>query len=267
MSHPEGSTGLTRAEKRRVAIDTAQKASRDISNLLKGSPDPPTDNPESEVENVWIGLIEMAICTPADEPAQDRLVAEVVYAGELRSVVQDGMTADGNSRSELPFMVEMLTATWEVRLKELTPHSRQNLAAFTARLVAADERASRLGYCAVLVLRETLEIQPIRNHKELDVSIAELLPAVVAWFKFAGHRLAIFSGGKGYAPLTGEQGELTSAGQLARAVGVLQPGFSTRRWRFWYMRLRELSFVDDREVRELAEQGVDSMDLWNDWIA
>ena len=181
-------------------------------------------------------------------------------------MVQDGMTADGNSRSKLPFMVEMLTATWELRLKELTPHSRQNLAAFTARFVAADEHASRLGYCAVLVLREALEIQPIRNHKELDVSIAELLPAVVAWFKFAGHRLAIFSGGKGYAPLTGEQGELISAGQLAREVGV-QPGFSTRRWRFWYMRLRELSFVNGREVRELAEQAVDSMILWNDWIA
>ena len=264
MSHPEGSI-------RRVAIETAQKASRDLCKLLEGYPDPPTDDPEREVEQIWSNLIEMAICTPADEPAQDRLVAEVVHAGELRSVVQDGMTADGNSRSELPFMVEVLTATWELRLEELTTHSRQNLAAFTARLVAADERASRLGYCAVLVLREALEtpipLRPTRNHKEGDMSIAELLPAVVAWFKFAGHRLAIFSGGKGYAPLTGEQGELTSAGQSARRVGGLQPGFSTKRWRFWYMILRELSFVDDIEVRELAEQGVDSMDLWNDWIA
>ena len=51
-----------------------------------------------------------------------------------------------------------------------------------------DEDASNLGACALLMLRETLETQRRLTVTEngRDTPVADLLPAVVAWFKFAG---------------------------------------------------------------------------------
>ena len=273
MFHLEVFKGLPRLQNRRLPMIVTQNAAHDICKVLERSferhPEQPSDKTEfDEVMDIWYMVIEMAICTPADESAQDRLVEVVVDVGQA----QNEMAADGYlwAKRELPSMAWVLTATWLKRLMELMTNERLSLAAFTARLVAADASESKLGYCAVLVLRETLEtprpLQLTDKHGEFDVSVADLLPAVVAWFEFAGHKLAILSGEQGYESLTEEQIELATVGELAQKAGILQPGFSTERWRFWHQRLETLSSDDNKEVSEWAQHALDTMSLWKDTV-
>ena len=228
--------------------------------------DQPLEETESDLHVLWDTIIQAAII--ADKPAQDRLVAEVGFARELGSLSPYDMTTDGVLWSWLPFLVEDVSLAWLENLMRLKTEERLNLAKFTARLVEAGVCAPELGFCAVFVLRETLETPralKVTEYGESGTSVADLLPAAVAWFEFAGHRLAIYSGENVHDPLSGDHGRLTGVGELAREVGILDPGFSTKRWHFWQQRLEALSSVDDKEIREQARQGMLSMDLWSHW--
>ena len=249
------------------SYDLWTSARSKIYNILRRFPNQPLEEIEFDLHDLWDTIIRTAIITPPNNPGQDRLVAEVVLARELGSLGPNATAADGEVLSGLPFLVGDITAACTGKLIILKPGERENLAAFTARLVAAGVRAPELGSCALFVLRETLEKpRPLRmtDYGGSGKSVADLLPAAVAWFKFAGHRLAGFSGENGPKPLWGRQGRLTAVGQLAREAGVPGPGFSTKRWRFWQLRLEELGSVDDKEIREQARQGMNSMDLWSD---
>ena len=277
MSTPEEPQALQRfsvAHARRIDIEVAQDSPDDspydawtsarskIRDMLIRSPNQPLEETEFDLHDLWDTIIRTAIITTADDSAQDRLVAEVVRVRELGSLGPNAMTADGEVWSGLPFLVGDFTAACSGKLMPLEQEERLNLAAFTARLVAAGVRAPGLGSCALSLLRETLETPESASGK----SFAELLPAAVAWFNFAGNRLAVFSGGNGHEPLSGEEGTLTTVGQLAREAGILEPGFSTKRWRFWLQRLEKLSSYNNRMTREQALAGKDSMDMWSQYV-
>ena len=75
---------------------------------------------------------------------------------------------------------------------------RLNSAAYTTRLVALGVRAFELAILVVPILWEMLETSRSLTASESSVSgtsMAELLPAAVAWFRFAGYRLAVLSRG------------------------------------------------------------------------
>ncbi len=265
---------ISEAHTRLIDIGVAQNvynelcdtARTEIRNILMRFPNKPLEGIEFALHDLWYTIIQAAIITPARKPAQDRLVAEVVLARELGSLGPNAMTADGELWSGLPFLAGDLSVAWLEKLMQLNTKGRFNLAAFTARLVAMGVRAPQLGFCAVFVLRETLETpRPLKVTEggESGTSVADLLPAAVAWFEFAGHRLAVFSGGNGHKPLSGVEGELTAVGQLARKAGILEPGFSTKRWHFWLKRLKELSSDDDDHIREQAELAKNSMVMWS----
>ncbi len=279
MSTPEEPQALQRfsvAHARRIDIEVAQDSPDDspydlwtsarskIRDMLIRSPNQPLEETEFDLHDLWDTIIRTAIITTADDPAQDRLVAEVVRVRELGSLGPNAMTADGEVWSGLPFLVGDFTAACSGKLMLLKQQEKLNLAAFTARLVAAGVRAPELGFCALSVLRETLE-EPLTAVGSA-LSVANLLPAAVAWFNFAGHRLAVFSGGNGHEPLSGEEGTLTTVGQLAREAGILEPGFSTKRWRFWLQRLEKLSSYNDWMTRRPALRGKDSMDMWSEYF-
>jgi len=246
--------------------DIWTSARSSIRNILQRFAHQPLAYIEYDLHDLWYTIIQAATITPADEPAQDKLVTEVVLARELGSLGSRAKTADGEIWSGLPFLVEDVTVAWREKFMHLQSDRKLNLAAFTARLVAVGVRAPELGLCALFVLRETLETPrplTVGDDSERDTSVAELLPAAVAWFRFAGHRLAVFSGGNGSEPLTGEEGELTAVGQLAREAGVLNPGFSDKRWNFWLQRLEALSCVDDENIKEEGRRGKNSMTMWS----
>ncbi len=114
------------------------------------------------LHDLWYQFIEVAKITGADHPAQDRLVAQVVFAceqGTLTRVIplkeaSDGVdagqaqsyenttetavTEKGKIWSDLPFLVDDLRDTWKasLRTRQMSVQARCNLAAFTARLIA-----------------------------------------------------------------------------------------------------------------------------------
>ena len=236
-----------------------------IRNILRRFPEQPLEDIEFDLHDLWDTIIRTAMITHGFLPAQDRLVMEILLARELGSLGPNAMTADGEVLSGLPFLVGDITAACLGKLKLLEQRERANLAAFTARLVAAGVRAPELGSCALFILRETLET-PLTAINDEDC-IAELLLAVVAWFSFAGHRPAVFSGGNGHEPLSGEEGTLTTVGQLAREAGILEPGFSTKRWHFWRQRLEALSsYANVDMIRRPALQGKKIMDMWSEYV-
>ena len=216
---------------------------------------------ESRLHDLWSLVTQTAIVIPANDPAQDRLVAVVVHAQRLRSPDTNAMTADGVLWSGLPFLGVHVYRVWSANLMKFKKETRLNLAAFTARLVAADIPGSELGYCALLVLRETLETRRGFTVTEdgRDTPVADLLPAVVAWFKFAGFTLLKSSSETESVNSKGME-DFLAAGELAQEDGILAPGFSLERWHFWEKRLGQLSSVDDKEVSEQALKGKEFMD-------
>ena len=268
LKEPQAGKGQTRAEARMSAIGVANNTLNNIRYIYINAHGQDRKQNENDIRGVWKNIIKTAIDTPADDMAQDRLVQEIVRiqklvrAQKLRAKDPDSMPADG----DLHLFAGYLSAAWLNRLMRLETWERQNLAAFTARLVAAGVDAPDVAWCAVYVLGETLETRrPLQSTKDdkNDASVADLLPAAVALFEFAGHKLALFSNGE--KKISGRQGRLAAVGHLAWDAGV-KPGFSTRRWHFWYKQLRKLSSADNKGVREQAREGLESMDLWNDWV-
>ena len=207
------------------------------------------------LSGLWHNVVQSAIVTSADnDPAQESLVAEVVGARKLRRV---GSTGNGELWKDLPFFQGVV---FDVYLKDLMwfqKEHRLNLAAFTARLVAVDGDASNLVACALLMLRETLETQrPLTVTEDgRDTPVADLLPAVVAWFKLAGIWLLKSS----LATEGSVMEDFLALGELAQQDRILAPGFSVERWHFWEKRLEQLSSVDDKEISEQALMGKEAM--------
>lgn len=225
-----------------------------IFNIRRLSP----EQVKSRLHGLWSLVIQTAIDIPADDPAQDRLRAEVVNAQYLQSPYDNSETADGVLWRDLPFLGNHVYGEWSANLMDFEKDHRLNLAAFTAKLVEADVPGPELGYCALHVLRETLETRRGLTVTEdgRDTPIVDLLPAAVAWFKFAGLTFLKFSlHTEGIKPVRNPP----TLGTLAQEDGILAPGYSRERWHFWERRLEQLSKVDDKEVKEQALKGMKAM--------
>ena len=221
---------------------------------------------ESGLHDLWSLVTQTAMVIPADDPAQDRLVAEVVHAQQLRSPGTNARTADGKLWSDLPFLGVHVSEVWSANLMKIKKETKLNLAAFTARLVAAEMPGSELGCCALFVLRETLETRRGLTVIEYgrDTLVADLLPAAVAWVKFAGLTL-LKSSLETETSHSEEVEDFLAVGELAQEDGILATGFSLERWHFWEKRLGQLSSVDDKEISEQALKGKEFMrKAWSD---
>ena len=199
--------------------------------------------------------------SPTDQE-KDRVVTEIVSARELGSQDPNAKTTDGQMMSGLPFLFSSVYFVQSGHAMTLTPGLRTHLAAFTAKLVAADVRADELGFFALSVLRETLETVIDRN-RDSDTAMSKLMPVAVAWFDFAGHKLAVFSA-DGRKPRPGLETSLATVGQLARDKGVQEPGFSTERWQWWRQRLQQLSGIETKTIKEPVLRCIASMDKWSE---
>ena len=224
---------------------------------------------ESCFTDLWFLVTETAIAIPADDPAQDSLVGEVVLAQRLRSPDMNNMTADGVIWSDLPFLGVHVSEVWSANLMKIRKDTRLNLAAFTARLVAAELPGSELVCCALFLLRETLETRrglPLIEYGR-DVLVADLLPAAVAWFKFAGLLLLKASIETETSRSKGVK-DFLAVGELAQEDVILATGFSLERWQFWEKRFGQLSSIDDKEISEQALKGKELMgDAWAEMFA
>ena len=236
--------------------DRLKSVKEQIRYINEDFRDQSEEETESDLHSLWDSLIQTAIIIRADDPVQNWLVKEVQRLGESGSLRTDATPRYGSFWYTYPFLAEDFSTAWLDGWKRFKKEEVLNLAAFTARLVEADEHGAKLCFCAVLVLRETLEERRRLTMKEdgTDTPVADLLPAAVAWFKFARDKLAgycsdtIVSGG-------GRADMLAAVGHLALDAGVSRPSFSPERWHFWEERLELLSSVDDEEIKKQAQEG------------
>lgn len=238
-----------------------------MSNYYITHPDQASTLFETEIHDLWEQLIQLAKLTPADDPAHDRLVSLTLWARELGAlrIKQNGkdgklITPEGlEVWTDLPYLEEDMQEAWQKSM-DLTPVERHNFAAFTARLMAVGVSDTGFGLCALWLLRETLETpRPLTKPENGDeISVAELLPACLAWFEYCNFkllRLAVDSdfNGVNFYP------HLSAPGELAREADVEQLGFSVPRWLFWRRRFKELSRCKDEQVAKKGRQGFDYM--------
>ena len=216
-----------------------------------------------DMHDLWHVFIQAARTTQADDPAQDRLVAQVLFArslGTLRRTTTTGtekeeaITSDGaRIWTDLPYLVTDLREAW-LNSSNLSPAHRHNLAAFTARLTALGICDADLSVCALWLLRTALETPRPLSPAEADsdpskelLSIIDLLPACITWFQHSNHKLLTLSVQNHVptAPIPDPDPDpglpLPEPGPLAQNAGISQPGFSVPRWLFWRRRFKELS--------------------------
>ena len=222
---------------------------------------------EWDMHDLWYMFIQAAKVTPADDPAQDRLVAQLLYAREMGTLrrrttrtEEEAITSDGlRIWTDLPYLAEDMQGAWEKSM-DLSPHHRHNFAAFTARLPALGICPTSLSLCALWLLREALETPRQLTRPENgsgEVSVAELLPACAAWFTYCNHKLLTLAVTKHVFP--GANLPLSEPGELARQADIQQPGFSVPRWLFWRHRFKDLSRCEDEHVATEARRGFDAM--------
>ncbi|TKA24331.1 hypothetical protein B0A50_06801 [Salinomyces thailandicus] len=197
--------------------------------------------------DLWHTIIAAARSTSANSPAQDRLVAQVLFARTL-GALHTSTTSDGQRWADLPFLVPSLIQTWTA-LEHGPSTQRCNFAAFMARLLATDTCSLALVGLAISSFRVALE-QP-----HTATSVAEDLPVLAEWLRLAAHALI----GHIDSPSVAGVGTIdTSPGELAMQSGITSSGLNADRWRYWEKSLLELRESSDDAVKSLAK-GVVSM--------
>lgn len=296
---------LSRLEKRKLfAPDPAnpQQNCEDLQNLTislsQSYADHIMDIAQLEVNlhDLWDMLIQIAKVTPAISPEHDRLVTLVLMARELGTLTRpkkDDNTTSNEVRetailpngqrlwNDLPYLMEEIQDAWTKESAGFTATERENLAVLTAKLCAVGVYDTELSRCALWVIRETLEserpltITPSKGEKDnTDIpkqgvlSIADLLPACLAWFLYNNFKLLKLAV-KNYDPIVPETSKshneggvvqsFTAPGDLAVKANVTRSGFSVARWLFWRQRFKEVSRSGNDEVAKLAKKGFEKM--------
>lgn len=236
---------------------------------------------EWDLHELWYLFLRAATITDADNAAQDRLASQILHTREMGTLsrllpsddpgdngkgkVETAMTSDGEIWRDLPFLAQDVQKAWKESVG-LSRVQRHNLSAFVARLAGYGVRDPELCSCSIWILRDALETPRLLvsegdSGEQQEPSIAELLPAAMAWFQYAGHKLESLSIAN-YAPADSDVGE------LAHRAGV-RPinGFSTARWLFWRARFEELSRCEEKEIADVATRAFRLMMSWGERIA
>ena len=189
--------------------------------------------------------------------------------GEL--IWEPARTSNGEQMyNELPFMLDDLHDSWVQLSNTLSVSELTNLAAFIARLISAGVD-NRLSICVLVLFRDVLEsreLPPNPNHGA-PRDAADLFPVMRAFIVYCRRhllRLAINSFNDFPARLEAS----TWPGELARAEGLEQAGFSPARWKFWLKRLDSLPGAAAHSAEADKEGWKDSLaylmhDLLVDW--
>jgi hypothetical protein len=204
-----------------------------------------------EIHGLWAQIIACAKGTPADDTRQDELAMLVLRVRELGGVVNERnkeVVSEGKERlwSDLPHLVEDFRGEWE-RVKDMKPAHVKNLAAFTARLTGVGVCGDKLGYCMLQLCKQVLETE--------ERPKAELLDAVMQWFKYCGQKLNRLT----VSSVTFQDDAKVLPESLAVEAGVIESGFSVARWLFWRKRVKEFALSDDVELAAEGKWVFDEM--------
>jgi hypothetical protein len=192
----------------------------------------------------WQAVISAAD-TP-DDAARSRLV-ELLGAIKGRGILvrpsgEECVVWDMRAHVDLPVFGAQMRETWNFPPPTVSAESWANLNAFAAQLTAAGIDFSLY---AIWALRDALE----ENYRE----VSQVLPAAVQWLRHAGSVLAsqaLESAADSY--------RRDRVGKLCREVGLIDHGFTIRRWNFWRGRLEDIAAMGG-ESAEKAREGLQYM--------
>ncbi|KLU89619.1 hypothetical protein MAPG_08590 [Magnaporthiopsis poae ATCC 64411] len=265
------------------ARDVLAKASRSI--LIQR----PSTGMGRGIHNAWTSIIECAEEFEAEGRDQDRLIFLILEARTNNTLSISSLIPSPQGEiclvTKLPFFVKDLVAAWASRWESMRAQHRENLLAFTARLVAAGGCSDWIFLYGLSLLREVLETArplfpaaprfatrpalppPLQTPVSFGPpSLLELLPTLSRFLVLAGTRLAALCNcSADLAPLQGDEDRrlrsLADLGPLAGAAGVNggPSGFAPTRWLFWTQRLETLSGCGDQIIASEAGACLGSM--------
>ncbi|KAG9514576.1 hypothetical protein KCV07_g7971, partial [Aureobasidium melanogenum] len=204
-----------------------------------------------DLHDLWYTLIQAASISDAESPNQDTLTSYVIHARELgpftrRSEGKPGEAYRGTkslTQSEsqggfenLRYLASDLEEFWLNTSWTLSPLHRQNISAFTARLVALGVQDKQIVPCGTYLTKQTLEVPQSSTQLvgETTTSLEDLLPAAMAWISYARHKTLKLS-----IENHSLSQEWTTPGSLASAGGITANSLSLERWCFWKLRLED----------------------------
>jgi Protein of unknown function (DUF3632) len=212
---------------------------------------------EWDLHDLWHLVVQSAKITDADDAGQDRLVNQVLYAKEIGMISrmtaggsQEARTSDGVIWTDLPYLVADLQ-TCGIQSMSFSATQRRNFAAFTARLTGLG--IADLSSYALWLFRETLEVaRPIIMSQGMEtVSVEELLPACITWFRYSGHKLLRLSANNHSPEVRSEVSSTCSRAYLEVLPGKSDnehAGFSIAKWVSWRQRFEELTRCQNESV-------------------
>ena len=149
---------------------------------------------------------------------------------------------DMRAHVDLPVFGAQMRETWNFPPPAVSAQSWANLNAFAAQLTAAGIDFSLY---AIWALREALE--------EDGHDVSQVLPAAIQWFRQAGSVLASLA-----LERAADAHRRDQVGQLCRESGLIEHGFTIRRWDFWSSRLEAIAATGGKTA-EKAREGLQYM--------
>lgn len=221
-----------------------------------------------DMHDLWYMYWHGAVNTSPSSPKIDRLALQILQLkeqGTLTVATNDKAntspvtTSDGALVwSDLPFLVQDMTAHWTTTCAALSSQQRLSGAEFLALLATSGASADN-ALCGIglVMLREALETPRVTgrlttsdqasNRQLKDLSVADLLPSANAWLFAAGRKMIQLSDAEWNRGLdsSGKLGALV-LDQSNIAAGLESPpheGFSPQRWVWWLRRLEQISSI------------------------
>lgn len=227
---------------------------------------------EIDCHDLWYAFTQAAKHTDAEDPAQHRLVDQVIYARELGRLCRlcDGRiaeTSDGVMWKDLPFLAKDLKEAWRGS-SSWDFDQRKNLAAFVARLIGLGVCSDRLSICALWTFRDVLEGTMVwhdglvrRSHAMdghddqtrrpcvttrhdsrspqsgsdglTDKQTSGLLTLLIIFLHHARHKLVLQLENWSVGPPTFRNDGRYDFGELAVEPDLKDANFGRSLWRFW----------------------------------
>ncbi|RMZ74575.1 cytochrome P450 [Pyrenophora seminiperda CCB06] len=231
------------------------------------------------IHSAWHMYYQLAVHTAHDTYDQDRLVLDIVRIQGLGPLVRPvtgqygvdiARTVDGTVWNDLPFLATDMTEFWIDNCATLKNAQRLNLASFLAKLASTRVCKDRISQIGLVLLSSTFEERrgieggdpdELASHQFIStLDYTQLMPAVLAWVKEAGHVLVQLSdvSWNDCPSKIGQGGHNFLASEFGKRAPT---GFTPWRWMYWLKRLHEIR-QEAKEANEktLEEQTAEAID-------
>lgn len=233
---------------------------------------------EGTLHSLWYMYCVLGQYTCHESRDQDQLVLDIIRiqgngpltrpTSGLYGVVDVARTVEGTLWNDMPFLVTDMTDFWIDKCAAMSGAHRLNFASFLAKLASTRISKNRVCQIALVLFRITFEdgrrvLGDVQEPDQEDsrrcirgLTIAQLLPAAVTWFKEAGQNLIQLSDVSwNDCPSTiGHGGQLFTESELGRQS---PSGFTPWRWMFWLKRFHEIRKEAQQAGQKCLEEYTD----------